>query len=281
MTGMPSEPETDCSQRPVANIDSARSVTVTPSTGSALDSPGDFGFGHGTMVMGINNLVVPTPRLIPLKAFSNDGTRYTSDIIQPVYYAAQNNVNVINMSFDFTAPLTEFTNAINYPTKNRVICVASAGDVGAQEIVYPAGLSGVIGVASVNNSGQRSTFSNYGTQVVWVAAPGENIVTTYPHGFYASGSGTAFSAPFATGKVALILNIQQQAVPKGAAADIANANLWIPASVMDCWTCILRSGPRRTATEINRLNPRARINMQNAGEHSRPRRCFFSKWTTH
>ena len=85
-----------------------------------------------------------------------------------------------------------------------------------------------MGVASVNNSGQRSTFSNYGTQVVWVAAPGENIVTTYPYGSYASGSGTSFSAPFVTGTVALILNLQQQAGQTGAAADIAHAEPLAP-----------------------------------------------------
>ena len=45
------------------------------------------------------------------------------------------------------------------------------------EVVYPAGLQGVIGVASTNDQDQRSTFSNYGDQVVWVAAPGEAIIT--------------------------------------------------------------------------------------------------------
>jgi len=228
MTGMPSSPETDCSQCPVANINKAKSAVVTPSTGSVLDSPGDDGFGHGTMVMGLIHLVAPTARLMPLKAFSNDGTGYTSDIIRAIYYAAQNHVNVINMSFDFTTPSTEFTDAINYAAQNGVISVASAGNDGAQEVVYPAALTGVMGVASVNNSGQRSTFSNYGTQVVWVAAPGENIITTYPYGSYASGSGTSFSAPFVTGTVALILNIQQQAGPTGAAADIAHAEPLAP-----------------------------------------------------
>ncbi len=220
MTGMPVETESDCSQCPVADVNA--------STRNVLDSPNDDGFGHGTMVMGIIHLVAPTARLMPLKAFSNDGTGYTSDIIRAIYYAAQNHVNVINMSFDFTAPSTEFANAITYATQNGVICVASSGNDGAQEIVYPAGLTGVMGVASVNGSGQRSSFSNYGTQVVWVAAPGENVITTYPYGSYASGSGTSFSAPFVTGTVALILNIQQQATPKGAAADIAHAEPLAP-----------------------------------------------------
>jgi hypothetical protein len=224
MTGMPAAAESDCSQCTQADINQYRATPTKGSTGSVLDSPGDDGFGHGTMVMGLIHLVAPTARLMPLKAFSNDGTGYTSDIIRAVYYAVQNKANVINMSFDFTTPSTEFADAIQYATQNGVIAVASAGNEGSQAVVYPAGISGVIGVASVNNSGQLSSFSNYGSQVVWVAAPGENVVSTFPYGSYASGSGTSFSSPLVAGTVALILNIEQQASPKAAAAAIANAD---------------------------------------------------------
>ena len=224
MTDVPAAPESDCSQCSVANVNKTNMVVMKASTGAVLDSPGDDGFGHGTMVMGVIHLVAPTARLLPLKAFSANGTGYTSDIIRAIYYAVQNNANVINMSFDFLASSTEFNNAINFAAQNNVICVASAGNDGAQEMVYPAGISGVMGVASVNNSGQRSSFSNYGNQIVWVAAPGENIVTTYPYGSYASGSGTSFSAPLVSGTVALALNLQPNATPKAAATDIANAD---------------------------------------------------------
>ena len=44
-------------------------------------------------------------------------------------------------------------------------------------MVYPAALQNVMGVASTNNQDQRSSFSNYGNQIVWVAAPGEGIIT--------------------------------------------------------------------------------------------------------
>lgn len=218
-----SQPESDCAQCPVGTINKTNVVVMKSSTGAVLDSPGDDGFGHGTMVMGVIHMVAPTARLMPLKAFSVNGTGYTSDIIRAVYYAVQNKANVINMSFDFTAPSTELTASINYATQNGVICVASAGNDGLQEVVYPAAITGVMGVASVNNSGSRSTFSNYGTPMVFVAAPGENVITTFPYGSYASGSGTSFSSPMVAGTVALLLNVQPQAGPKGAASDIAHA----------------------------------------------------------
>jgi subtilisin family serine protease len=40
-----------------------------------------------------------------------------------------------------------------------------------------------------------------------VAAPGEGIITTYPFGTFGAGWGTSFSAPFASGAAALLLNV--------------------------------------------------------------------------
>jgi thermitase len=112
------------------------------------------------------------------------------------------------MSFDMTASSTELKDAINYANAHNVICVASAGNDGENEMVYPAGIQNVMGVASTNNQDQRSTFSNYGDQIVWVAAPGEGVITTYPFSTYAAGWGTSFSSPMIAGTSSLVLNLQ-------------------------------------------------------------------------
>ena len=65
----------------------------------------------------------------------------------------------------------------------------------------------MIGVASTDDTDQRSLFSNYGDPIVWVAAPGEQIVTTYPFGSYAAASGTSFSAPFVSGTASLLISL--------------------------------------------------------------------------
>jgi len=39
---------------------------------------------------------------------------------------------------------------------------------------------------------------------VWISAPGEAVMTTYPFGAYAVGWGTSFSAPFVSGAIALM-----------------------------------------------------------------------------
>jgi subtilisin family serine protease len=83
-----------------------------------------------------------------------------------------------------------------------------------------------MGVASTNNQDQRSSFSNYGNRIVWVAAPGEAIITTYPFGWYAAGWGTSFSSPMVAGTASLVLNMQPKANQSQTAWATAHAK-WI------------------------------------------------------
>jgi len=160
-------------------------------------------FGHGTMVAGIVHLVAPTAKIMPLKAFTADGNASTYDIIRAIYYAADNGASVINMSFSLVDLSSEFVRAVNYASEHGIVCVSSTGNNGKETMVYPASMFNVLGVASTNNSDQRSTFSNYGSSLAHLAAPGEAIVTTYPGNNYAGAWGTSFSAPFVAGTVSL------------------------------------------------------------------------------
>lgn len=212
----------------IAQVNQSTAAVLDQSTAAVLDNSQYAAFGHGTMVMGIIHLVAPQAQLLPLKAFSSDGTGYLSNILHAVYYGVQGGTNVINMSFDLTSNSTEFSKAIAYANQNNVICAASAGNDGTQEIVYPAAYQSqneVMGVASTNDSGTptRSSFSNYGDAIVWVAAPGEGIISTYPFSTYAAGWGTSFSAPFVSGAGALLLNLDPTTNQSKAAAAVAHA----------------------------------------------------------
>jgi subtilisin family serine protease len=229
----PQPSSSSCSSCPTLNQYSA----VHPSASSPkqssvalVDGEGPSDFGHGTMVVGIIHLTAPQAMILPLKAFQSNGTGNLSNILSAIYYAVQNHTNVINMSFDLTTSSTELSDAISYASSNNVILVASAGNDGEQEVVYPAALQNVMGVASTNDLDQRSSFSNYGNQVVWVAAPGEGIITTYPYDTYAAGWGTSFSAPFVSGTAALLVGAQPKITPSQAATAIANAQ-WIGANM--------------------------------------------------
>jgi energy-coupling factor transporter transmembrane protein EcfT len=210
---------------PPATVNQSTVAIVDQSTVAILDTNLKYAaFGHGTMVMGVIHLVAPKANLLPLKAFRSDGTGFLSDILRAIYYAVQNKANVINMSFDFPTSSSELAAALDSANQSALICASSAGNNGQKEIVYPAALQSVVmGVASTSDLDMRSSFSNYGDAIVWVAAPGEGIVTTYPFSTYAAGWGTSFSAPFVSGASSLLLNKQANTNESQAAAAVAHA----------------------------------------------------------
>jgi subtilisin family serine protease len=200
-------------QRTVAVLDQ-RTVAV-------LDNQKYAAFGHGTMTAGLVHLVAPQAKIMPLKAFHADGTGYDSDILRAIYYAVRNGADVMNMSFSYTSYSPELATAIRYANSHGVISVASAGNDGLRTVTYPGGLPGVIDVASTSNDDIQSTFTNYGAPPVWLAAPGEGVVTTYPWNTYAAGWGTSFSTPLTAGTAALMMgahgNCPALLVPAGLA----------------------------------------------------------------
>ncbi len=187
-----------------AIINQSTGVILDQSTGVILDGNNiPAAFGHGTMVAGIVHLVAPSAKIMPLRAFSANGTAHLSDILRAIYYAADHGVHVINMSFTLLQNSEELSDAVQYAQSAGSICVAAAGNTGTAYVASPANLNEVMGIASTSPKDTQSTFTSYGDGV-FLAAPGENIITTYPGNNYAEVSGTSFSTPFVTGTVALL-----------------------------------------------------------------------------
>ena len=164
-------------------------------------------FGHGTMVAGLVHLIAPSAQIMPLKAFHADGSANLSDIVRAIRYAADNGASVISMSFDMPVLSPELQSAVTYAESKGAILVAAAGNEGKSESVYPAALSGVIGVGSVNFEDRRSPFSNYG-HAARTSAPGEALITTFPGNNYAGVWGTSFSTALVSGAVTLMRQLQ-------------------------------------------------------------------------
>ena len=213
----------DLSEAQTAQVNQRTVAVLDQRTVAVLDGSQYSSFGHGTMTAGIVHLVAPQAKIMPLKSFNADGTAYDSDILRAIYYAVKNGAKVLNMSFDYTSYSPELANAIKYANNNGVVLVASAGNDGRQTVVYPGGLPSVIDVASTSNSDVQSVFTNYGAPPVWMAAPGEGVVTTYPWGTYAAGWGTSFSTPFVAGTAALMLGTNGNCTSANVASGLAHA----------------------------------------------------------
>lgn len=193
---------------------------------NAVDNNGDTrdDNGHGTFCAGIvgatgnNNMgvvgVAPKVRLMACKAFNKEGLGVVSDEVKCIDYARENGAQVLNCSWG-GAPSQFLHDALSRAQKANIICVAAAGNDGADhENFYPAAygadaneeqkLDNVISVAASTPEDTLAPFSHYGN--VALAAPGVDICSTFNHGddSYAIGSGTSMAAPYVTGAVALL-----------------------------------------------------------------------------
>jgi len=194
-----------------------------------LDGKPCGAFGHGTMTSGLVHLAAPTAKILPLKAFTASGTGYLSNIIAALYYAVQHKANVVNMSFDLATPSPALSQAVSYANRANVVLVAAAGNESTSARVYPAAISGyVMGIASTTDWDARSSFSNYGSADVWIAAPGEYVISTFPGGSYAAASGTSFSSPLVAGTAALLLNAKTGLNQSQAASALAHGRTLTP-----------------------------------------------------
>jgi len=123
--------------------------------------------------------------------------------------------------------------AIGRANDANILFVAAAGnsaiDIDATPS-YPASYenANIISVASITSTGDRSSFSNYGSTSVDLGAPGSGIVSTVPVksgrgsvSGYASYSGTSMATPHVTGACALYAASHTGAT----AADIKSAIL--------------------------------------------------------
>ncbi len=200
-------------------VDQETSPFVDQETSPFVDT--GVAYGHGTMVAGIVHLVAPNVRIVPVRAFDNNGSGTMADVVQSIYWAVDNGADVINMSFSAPQSSGELETAIAYAISHKVICVASVSNSHSTAPVYPAALSKVIGVGATDQSDVAASFSDYGTDVQ-LAAPGVYIWSTYPGKLYARSDGTSFATPFVAGTAALLKSLNRSANPDNTGAALVN-----------------------------------------------------------
>jgi len=159
-------------------------------------------WGHGTAVSGIiagqfldRSSVIglaPGARILPVRVYRAEASTTsqptaaelpsTDRMAAGIRWAAEQDPDVINVSMSSTNDDPALRAAVRYAVRRDIVVVASAGNrTSANEengARYPAAYPGVIGVAAADTDDAVTKASIHGPQVD-VAAPGENVLTTY------------------------------------------------------------------------------------------------------
>lgn len=131
--------------------------------------------------------------------------------------------------------------AVRRAAKAGILIIAAAGNNANNNdkvAVYPANYKtdNIITVASINQAGGLSYFSNFGSKTVDIAAPGESIVSTYLNNTYTGLSGTSMAAPHVAGAAALYASIHPGVSMKTIKTAILSAALPTPSLAGKCVT---------------------------------------------
>lgn len=147
-------------------------------------------------------------RYLPVKITDESGV--IIDTNAGIAYAAQSGVKVINCSFGSTEFSQAEADIINYVTDSLdVLVVASAGNEGVNQKVYPAALENVIGVCAVDENDQKIAISNYGDSYD-LSAPGDAIYAPFVQDDYSYKSGTSVAAAVVSSAAILLRSYFQE-----------------------------------------------------------------------
>ncbi|MCX6958599.1 MAG: S8 family peptidase [Verrucomicrobiae bacterium] len=176
--------------------------------------------GHGTHcagtigAVGDNSLgtcgVAWKVQLMACKAMNKNGTGYHSDQVVCLDYALSHGAQIMNCSFG-----GYFWSYAQYGAFKRahdqgviVVCAAGEDSLTTETPDYPSDyqLDNMINVTALSSDGTMPDWCNVGPTIIALAAPGEDILSTWndSDSSYDYMAGTSCAAPFVTGAFALL-----------------------------------------------------------------------------
>jgi len=115
--------------------------------------------------------------IMPVKILNKQGSGTLQQIVDGIYFATNNNADVISMSLGFPPgyyPGQNLDDALNYSYNNGVTLVAASGNDATGTVSYPAAYEKCIAVGATRYDGNRAPYSNYG-DALDIMAPGGDL----------------------------------------------------------------------------------------------------------
>lgn len=167
-------------------------------------------YGHGTHVAGIlADNTLGNVKIKPYKVLNNQGKGPSSLIALAVDSAVADGADIINMSLAGPGESQTMTDSVNDAVEKGVHIVAAAGNDKADlsKVYYsPACVESAITVSAVSQQNTLAAYSNY-NNTVDIAAPGDNVKSSYLNNTYTLMSGTSMATPLVSAGLAIIRSV--------------------------------------------------------------------------
>lgn len=184
---------------------------------SAVDKENPQNFfddnGHGTHVSGtiaaVKNStgvvgVAPEATLYGVKVLNAYGSGTFADVIAGIQWAAENKIEIANMSLGASRGTPALAEAVTAAAKAGTTIIAAAGN-SSGAVGFPAAYPECISISASDSRDQLAYFSSRGPEVDFIA-PGVDVNSTYPGGGYDTLSGTSMATPHVAGLAALAVS---------------------------------------------------------------------------
>ncbi|MDO5558797.1 MAG: S8 family serine peptidase [Oscillospiraceae bacterium] len=145
----------------IAVLDSGISKYKTEKRISFVDDS-DITFEHGNDMAAVLSDLVPEADIYDVRVLDNSGEGKYTDVNKAITWAVDNAADIIVMSFTGNEASSVLESALEYAEENEVLVVAAAGNDSSRKASYPAAYPTVISAGALDESGEISSYSNFG-----------------------------------------------------------------------------------------------------------------------
>ena len=169
--------------------------------------------GHGTSVAGVlaaKKVIGSTLKgmntnvdIYSAKILDEENKAPISRVIAGIYWAIENDVDIISISFGTKEYSKALELAVKDATDKGILIVAAAGNDNTTVVEYPAAFDEVLAVGGVDSKGNASSQSSIGKEID-VYAPGEKVVSLGSFDGEVVVTGTSIAVPHVVGVASVL-----------------------------------------------------------------------------
>lgn len=174
--------------------------------------------GHGTGIAGVIGAerdgvsidgINPCGEIYSIKVLSSQNTASLSKVVAGIYWAIENDMDILNMSLGTTVDSQILHAAIKDAYDAGMLLIAAGGNDIHKEVQFPAAYPEVVAVGSTDAEGKLKEDTSLGTELE-LLAPGDQVVTNSIFFGLSGVEGTSIATAQITGAASVLWGMDKE-----------------------------------------------------------------------